>query len=170
MGSVNEPFGVRFLDDPGPVKVTLRPELYSTDPPAERFFWCLQYHKSSGIVSALTPSPKGCAITKLSCCGQIPQDHVNNSSAVQDRKRASCTGIRVRRTYKSTSRAALKIAAHQGSLPPHTLPVKKAREGYKHMNVIKFLRTILYLCGMSFATTERAVMSTEASRPLGAYQ
>ena len=53
VGSANEPFVVRFLDEPGPVKILLRPELYSTDPSAERFSWCLQYRKSSGIASGV---------------------------------------------------------------------------------------------------------------------
>ena len=53
VGSADEPYIVRFLDDPGPIRIALRYELYSTDPSAGRFSWCLQYRKSSGVVSGV---------------------------------------------------------------------------------------------------------------------
>ena len=52
VGSDDTPFVVRVLDNPSPVKVMLRPELYSTDLSACRFSWCLQQHMSSRGVAA----------------------------------------------------------------------------------------------------------------------
>lgn len=37
VGSAREPFVIHFFHDRGPVKITLFPELYSTDPTARRF-------------------------------------------------------------------------------------------------------------------------------------
>ena len=51
--STREPFVIRFLDDPGPVRLILRPELYSTDATAARFSWCLQRRKSGGILDGV---------------------------------------------------------------------------------------------------------------------
>ncbi len=53
VGSTDKPYIVRFLDTPGPVKVMLRPEWYSIDPSARRFSWCLQRHKSGGVVAGV---------------------------------------------------------------------------------------------------------------------
>ena len=54
VGSADMSFLVRFLDNPGPVKVMLRPELYSTDPSACRYSGCLQRHRSCrGIVAGV---------------------------------------------------------------------------------------------------------------------
>ena len=53
VGSTREPFVIRFLDDPGPVRLILRPELYSTDATAARFSWCLQRRKSGGILDGV---------------------------------------------------------------------------------------------------------------------
>ena len=50
VGSDHEPSVVRFFDDPGPVKIVLRPDLYSTDAAAARSSWCLQRRKSGGIL------------------------------------------------------------------------------------------------------------------------
>ena len=40
---------VRFLDDPGPARVTLRTDLYSTHPSAPPASWCLQTHRHSPL-------------------------------------------------------------------------------------------------------------------------
>ena len=40
---------VRFLDDPGPVQLKLRPDSYTTSPSAPRGSWCLQRSKSHGL-------------------------------------------------------------------------------------------------------------------------
>ena len=53
VGSAGRPSIIRFLDDPGPVKIILQPALYSTDPDARRFSWCLQRHKASGSAAGL---------------------------------------------------------------------------------------------------------------------
>ena len=53
VGSVDMPFVVRFLDDPGPMKIALRRELYSTESTAARFSWCLQRRKSGGILDGV---------------------------------------------------------------------------------------------------------------------
>ena len=51
--SAGKRFVVRFLDSPGPVKLMLHPELYSTDPSACRCSWCLQRHKSSRVAAGV---------------------------------------------------------------------------------------------------------------------
>ena len=53
VGSEHEPSVVRFFDDPGPVKIVLRPDLYSTDAAAARSSWCLQRRKSGGILEGV---------------------------------------------------------------------------------------------------------------------
>lgn len=40
---------VRFLDDPGPIKITLSPQLYNTAMDAVCGSWCLQLHRSSSF-------------------------------------------------------------------------------------------------------------------------
>ena len=44
---------VRFLDDPGPVRLALDASLYTTAPDAVRGSWCLQTHVSGGISAGL---------------------------------------------------------------------------------------------------------------------
>ena len=40
---------VRFLDDPGPIKITLLPSLYTTSRSATHGSWCLQRHQAGGL-------------------------------------------------------------------------------------------------------------------------
>ena len=40
---------VRFLDDPGPIKLPLPPARYTTSTGAVRDFWCLQVHIASAF-------------------------------------------------------------------------------------------------------------------------
>lgn len=53
MGSAREPFVVHFVDNPGPAKIALRPELYSLDGIAARFSWCVPRRKSVGILGCV---------------------------------------------------------------------------------------------------------------------
>lgn len=53
VGCASLPFVVRFFDDPGPMKIALRRELYSTDAAAARFSWCLQRRKSGGVLEGV---------------------------------------------------------------------------------------------------------------------
>lgn len=48
-----ERYIVRFLDDPGPVRLALNASLYTTAPDAVRGSWCLQIHVSGGISAGL---------------------------------------------------------------------------------------------------------------------
>lgn len=41
---------VRFLDDPGPIELTLAPDLYSFSLEAPRGSWCLQWHQPPGLI------------------------------------------------------------------------------------------------------------------------
>lgn len=52
IGSPGRPFIVRYLDDPGPVQVTLQTALYSTDPTVGRFSWCLNERKLAKALPA----------------------------------------------------------------------------------------------------------------------
>ena len=40
---------VRFLDDPGPIKLPLSPARYTTSTGAVRGSWCLQFHVASAV-------------------------------------------------------------------------------------------------------------------------
>ena len=42
-------FFVRFLDDPGPIKIILRDDHYTVDENARRGSWCLQRHLRSAV-------------------------------------------------------------------------------------------------------------------------
>lgn len=56
--SARELFVVCFFYDPGPMKIALRPGLYSTDATAAaRFSWCLQCRKSGGILDTSDALP-----------------------------------------------------------------------------------------------------------------
>ena len=44
---------VRFLDDPGPVQLKLRPEFYTISPSAQQGSWCLQRFKSKGLARGI---------------------------------------------------------------------------------------------------------------------
>lgn len=68
VSSADELYFVRFLDDPGPIKIPSRFDLYPTDPSAERFSWYLQYRKSSGIVCGANVM---CVLFFLSRSGHI---------------------------------------------------------------------------------------------------
>ena len=46
-------FIVRFLDDPGPVRIALSPSRYTTSQDAVRGSWCLQVHRSSSFLRGL---------------------------------------------------------------------------------------------------------------------
>lgn len=48
VGSTDRLSIVPFLDDPVPGKFILQPALYSTDPTAGNFSWCLQLQKAGG--------------------------------------------------------------------------------------------------------------------------
>ena len=45
----NRSYIIRFLDDPGPVKITLQDERYTAVPSAGRGSWCLQTHLKHGV-------------------------------------------------------------------------------------------------------------------------
>ena len=55
LGKISKPtstadvFMVRFLDDPGPIKILLSPARYTTALDAVIGSWCLQIHRSSGF-------------------------------------------------------------------------------------------------------------------------
>lgn len=38
-GAARESFAVRFFDDPSPIEIAMRPELYSIDATGSRFSW-----------------------------------------------------------------------------------------------------------------------------------
>lgn len=48
VNSTDRPFVVRSLDDPGPIKVILKPTSYSTDPAAGCFSWCRERQRAGG--------------------------------------------------------------------------------------------------------------------------
>lgn len=50
VGSANDFFVVRYLNDPSLVNIMLRLGLY---PPAEQFSWRIQYRKSSALLSGV---------------------------------------------------------------------------------------------------------------------
>lgn len=51
VGSANDPLVVDFLVDLGVLKILFRPELYSTDPSAERFSRSLQNRNFHGTIA-----------------------------------------------------------------------------------------------------------------------
>ena len=47
--SSTDSYIVRFLDDPGPIKIALLPSLYTTSRSATQGSWCLQRHQAGGL-------------------------------------------------------------------------------------------------------------------------